>query len=211
MEMTPPRPDAEVERLWKATLEKVKVRLVLPGVWRAMEAARPLVVDGNTLVIGFSASHAHEGGLLQDSKTTNIIERALEEEAGRNLRLRMIEGETLEDWQACKRRDEQALALQKAAQERRQREASVEQGWDAITERLTRRYAEMPLRQLPQMQALYLQEAVEALADAARRLLGENASEVDHRSFARVIDRVADRAQVPAAMVAYLVRQKSGE
>jgi hypothetical protein len=209
--MTPPRPDAEVERLWKATLEKVKVRLVLPGVWRAMEAARPLAIDGSTLVIGFSASRAHEGGLLQDSKTNNIIERALEEEAGRNLRLRIIEGETLEDWQAYKQRDEQALALQKAAQVRRQREASVEQGWDAITERLTRRYAEMPLRQLPQMQALYLEESVAALAEVARRLLGDNASEVDHRSFARVIDRVADRAQVPAAMVAYLVRQKTGE
>jgi hypothetical protein len=209
--MATPDAPGEAQRLWRGALEKVKVRLVVPGVWRAMEAARPLLVEGDTLVLGFPASVAHEGGLLRDTKNSNIIERALEEEAGRPLRLRFIEGDTLEDWQAYQRRDAEAAAMQKAAQERRRRESSVEQGWDAISERLIRRYAEMPMRQLPQMQALYLEEAVSILTEAARRLLGENATEVDHRSFARVLDKVADRAQVPAAFVAWLVRQKSGE
>ena len=209
--MAAPGTPPDVRQLWRATLEKVKVRLVLPSVWRAMEAACPLVIDGDWFVVGFAPSRSHEGGLLMDSKNANIIERALEEEAGRPLRLRLIEGETMDDWVAYQRRDEEAAALQKAAQERRRREASVEQGWDAITERLTRRYAEMPLRQLPQIQALYLEEAVAVLADAARRLLGDSPSEVDHRSFARVLDRVADRAQVPAPLVAWLVRRKSGE
>lgn len=209
--MTTPEAQADVQRVWRATLEKVKVRLVLPGVWRAMEAARPLVIDGEAFVLGFPASQSHEGGLLNDSKTNNIIERALEEEAGRPLRLRIIEGDTLDDWLATRSRDEQAQAMQKAAQERRRREASVEHGWDGITEQLTRRYAEMPMRQLPQVQAVYLEEAIGVLAEAARRLLGENATDVDHRSFARVLERVADRAQIPAALVAYLVRQKTGE
>jgi hypothetical protein len=209
--MATPDAQAEAQRLWRAALEKVKVRLVLPGVWRAMEAARPLVVEGDTLVLGYPASLAHEGGLLRDSKNSNVIERALEEEAGRPLRLRVIEGETIEDWLAYQRRDVEAAALQKAAQERRRRESSVEQGWDAIGERLVRRYAEMPMRQLPQVQALYLEEAVSVLTEAAGRLLGENATEVDHRGFARVLDKIADRAQVPAALIAWLVRQKSGE
>jgi hypothetical protein len=207
--MAAPGNSLDVQQLWRSTLEKVKVRLILPSVWRAMEAGRPLVIDGDRFVLGFNPSQAHEGGLLNDSKTINIIERALEEDAGRMLRLRIIEGDTMEDWLAYKRRDEEAAALQRSAQERRRREASVEQGWEAITERLTRRYAEMPLRQLPQMQALFLEEAVEVLADAARRLLGDNPSEVDHRSFARVIERVADRAQAPAPIVAWMVRQRS--
>jgi hypothetical protein len=206
-------PDARLDpqRLWRAALEKVKVRLVLPGLWRAMEAARPLAVEGDTLVLGYPASVAHEGGNLTDSRNSNVIERALEEEAGRPLRLRLIEGESLQDWETQKRRDEEGAAMMRAAQERRRREASAEQGWDGIAERLTRRYAEMPLRQLPQMQALYLEEAVDALAEAAGRLLGPNAAEVDHRSFARVLDKVADRAQVPAPIIAWMVRQKSRE
>lgn len=208
--MATPNPQIDVQRLWRAALEKVKVRLVLPGVWRAMEAARPLVVEGDTLVLGFPASQTHEGGLLTDSRNSNIIERALEEEAGRPLRLRIIEGETVQDWLTAKRRDEEGAALLKAAQERRQREAAAGQGWDAISERLTRRYAEMPLRQLPQMQALYLEEAVGVLAEAVGRLLSSNAAESDHRSFARVLDKVADRAQVPAPLIAWMVRQKAG-
>src|SRR5437016_3876834 len=103
--MTTPEARAQVERLWKGTTEKVKVRLVLPGVWRAMEAARPLIVEGDNLVLGFAPSRSHEGGLLMDSKNNNIIERALEEEAGRPLRVRIIEGESLDDWLAVQRRD----------------------------------------------------------------------------------------------------------
>ena len=209
--MTSPGTPANIEQLWRATLEKIKVRLILPSVWRAMEAGRPLIIDGDSFVLGFAPSRAHEGGLLRDSKTSNFIERALEEEAGRPLRLRLIEGDTLDDWRAYQSRDQEAAALQKTAQERRRRESSVEHGWDDITERLTRRYAEMPQRQLPQVQALYLEEAVEVLAEAARRLLGDKPSEVDHRSYARVLERVADRAQVPAPVVAWMVRQKSAE
>jgi hypothetical protein len=115
----------------------------------------------------------------------------------------------VDDWRAVQRRDEEAAALQKAAQDRRRREASAEHGWDGIGERLTRRYSELPLRQLPQMQAAYLEEAVTALAEAVGRLLGENASELDQRSYARVLDKVADRAQVPASLVAWLVRQRT--
>src|SRR4051794_33751289 len=106
--MTTPDARAQVERLWRGTTEKGKSRLVLPGVWRAMEAARPLTINGDHLVIGFSASRSHEGGLLMDSKNNNIIERALEEEAGRPLRIRIIEGESLDDWETAKRRDQEA-------------------------------------------------------------------------------------------------------
>src|SRR6266700_3935385 len=98
--MAAPGSPAHVEQIWRATLEKVKVRLVLPSVWRAMEAGRPLVIEGEWFVLGFPPSQSHEGGLLRDSKTANVIERALEEEAGRPLRLRLIEGDTLDDWVA---------------------------------------------------------------------------------------------------------------
>jgi hypothetical protein len=209
--MTMPVDPATVRRIWDGTVEKVKVRLVLPGVWRAMEAAVPLTIEGETLVLGFSPSQSHQGGLLRDAKTNNIIERAVEEEAGRYLRVRIIEGASLEDWEITKRRDQEAVNLQKAAQERRQRDQSADQGWDGVIEQVTRKYAEMPMRQLPQMQALYLEESVNLLTAAVRRLLGDNPTELDHRSFARALDRIADRAQVPAALVAYLVHQKSGD
>src|SRR5438445_10313327 len=74
--MAAPGTPADVDQLWRATLEKVKVRLVLPSVWRAMEAGRPLVIEGDWFVLGFPASRSQEAGMLNDSKTRNIIERA---------------------------------------------------------------------------------------------------------------------------------------
>jgi len=152
---------------------------------------------------------SHDAGLLLDSKNLNIIERALEEAAGQPLRLKIIQGETLEDWHLQKRRDEEAAAYVRAAQERKRREVGVEQGWDGINERLTRRYAELPLRGLPQTQAAYLEEALELLSDAVKRLMPDTPTELDQRALARVIEKVADRAAVPAPMIAFLLRQRT--
>jgi hypothetical protein len=199
----------DVSGIWHEVTEKVKQRLVLPGLWRAMEAAKALAVDDGLFILGFPPQVSHDAGLLMDSKNLNVIERALEETAGQPWRLKIIQGETQEDWLQQKRRDEEAAAYVRAAQERKRREAGVEQGWDGISERLTRRYAELPLRGLPQTQAAYLDECLEVLADAVQRLMPATPTEVDQRALARVIEKVADRSAVPAPVIAFFLRQRT--
>lgn len=198
----------DVARIWHDVTELVKKRLVLPALWRAMEEARALTLDDNRLILGFPPRAAHGAGLLMDTKNLNVIEQALEEVAGAPWRLRVIHGETLQDWQEQKQREEQAAAFARTMQEKRRRETGVEQSWEAISERLTRRYAEMPLRGLPQTQAAYLEEALDVLSEAMGRLMPETPSEADQRGLARVIDKVADRAGVPGALIAFLLRQR---
>ena len=48
-----------------------------------------------------------------------------------------------------------------------------------------------------------------ALSDAAKRLMPDPPTEVDQRALARVLDKVADRAGVPAPMIAFLLRQRT--
>jgi hypothetical protein len=199
----------DVSAIWHEVTETVKQRIVLPGLWRAMESARALAVDDGLFILGFPPQVSHDAGLLMDSKNLNVIERALEETAGQPWRLKIIQGETPEDWLQQKRRDEEAAAYVRSAQERKRREAGVEQGWDGISERLTRRYAELPLRGLPQTQAAYLDECLDVLADAVRRLMPDTPTEVDQRALARVIDKVADRAAIPGPMIAFLLRQRT--
>jgi hypothetical protein len=199
----------EAPVIWHQVTEKVKQRIVLPGLWRAMEAARALTVDDGLFILAFPPQVSHDAGLLLDSKNLNIIERALEEESGQPLRLKIIQGETLDDWLQQKRRDEEAAAYVRAAQERKRREVGIEQGWDGISERLTRRYAELPLRGLAQTQAAYLEEALDLLTEGVQRLMPPTPSEVDQRALARVIDKVADRAGVPAPLIAFLLRQRT--
>jgi hypothetical protein len=199
----------EVQKLWQEVVEKVKVRLVMPPLWRAMEGCRPLVVEEDVLVLAFPPDVAHGASLLVESKNQNIIERALEESAGRPLRLKVIHGETIADWEEEKKRGAAAAQLQAAAAERRRREAAAGQSWDSISEQLSRRYAETPLRQLPHVQAAFLDEAVGVLADAVQRMMNTaNVPEPEQRAYARTLDKVAERAQVPATLVAWLVRQR---
>jgi hypothetical protein len=199
----------EVEKLWQVVVEKVKVRLVMPPLWRAMEGCRPLVVEDGMLVLAFPPSTAHGASLLVESKNQNIIERVLEETAGQPLRLKVIHGETMADWEEEKKRGAASAQLQAAATERRRREAAAGQGWDAIAEQLSRRYAETPLRQLPHVQAVYLDDAVGVLAEAVQRLMSTaEVAEPEQRAYARTLDKVAERAQVPATLVAWLVRQR---
>jgi hypothetical protein len=200
---------AEVQKLWEVVVEKVKTRLVMPSLWRAMEGCRPLLVEDGVLVLAFPPSVAHGASLLMESKSQNIIERVLEELTGQQLRLKVIHGETIADWEEEKKRGAASAQLQAAAAERRRRETAAGQTWDSVSEQLARRYAETPLRQLPHVQAAFLDEAIGVLADAVQRMMNTAAiPEPEQRAYARTLDKVAERAQVPATLVAWLVRQR---
>jgi hypothetical protein len=199
----------DVTRIWHDVTELVKKRLVLPALWRAMEEAKAIAVDDGLLVLGFPARSAHGAGLLLDSKNTNVIEQAVQEVSGQPLRLKVIQGETLQEWQEQKQRDAEAAAFARTMQEKRRRETDVEQSWDGVSERLTRRYAELPLRGLAQTQAAYLDEALDVLHEALGRLMSDPPTELEQRGLARVIDKVADRSGVPAPVIAYFLRERS--
>lgn len=201
--------EQEVSAIWQRVVEEVKTRVVLPALWRAMEGARPLTVDENRFILAFPPQAAHGAGLLMDAKNLNIIEQTLSEVAGQPWRLKIIHGETLEDWAQQKQREQEQAAFTRSMQERRRREVGVEQNWEAVGERLTRRYAELPLRGLPQTQAAYLEEALDVLAEAMTRLMPADPVEADQRGLARVLDKVADRSGVPAPMIAFLLRQRT--
>ena len=54
----------EIQKLWQVVVEKVKVRSVLPSLWRAMEGCRPLIIEDGVLVLAFPPSVAHGASLL---------------------------------------------------------------------------------------------------------------------------------------------------
>lgn len=201
-------PTEDAAQIWHDVTELVKRRLVLPALWRAMEEAKGLTVDGYLLVLGFSANSAHGAGLLVDQKNLNVIEQAIEEVAGQPWRLKVIHGETLQDWQEQKKREEETAVFARTMQEKRRRETGAEQNWEAVSERLTRRYAELPLRGLAQTQAAFMEEAIAMIAESVVRLMSDPPTELEQRGLARVIDKVADRCGVPAPMIAYLLRQQ---
>ena len=95
----------EPTEIWAKAFDIVRRELALPTVWLAMQAARPLTIDGNYFVAALPLPEEYLASHLQDAQATSAIEESLRTITGRILAFRLITGETLADWEAQKTRD----------------------------------------------------------------------------------------------------------
>jgi hypothetical protein len=169
-----------------------------------MEAARPIVIEGEELILGFSGAEGHQSGLLLDARNRNVIEQVIERATRKRLRLRVITGETLQDWEAYRASQAEAARLQQQSREQYQKRTEAAQTWDAVAELLIRKFSGLEHRNLASVQGAYLAESVEVLAEAYGRLMSAP-SEMDERNYSRALDRVSERVGVSSSLIAYLV------
>jgi len=95
----------EPTEIWNRAFEVVRRELAVPTVWLAMQAARPLTIDGNYFVAALTAQEEYLAGHLQGHQATAAIEEALRAITGRILAFRLIMGNSLADWEAQKTRE----------------------------------------------------------------------------------------------------------
>jgi hypothetical protein len=149
------------------------------------------------------------GGYLTSSEHRITIERVLAELIGSPTRIKIIEGTTLADFELHKKREQVAEVTRKAAQDRRHVERAAERAWETVAEQCSRKYAHMPLRQLPHVRAQFMFESVGIVIESIDKIhpSGE-IDEIGHRALGRVIEKIATLADVPGAVVgAELVRR----
>ncbi len=99
----------EPNDIWARVFQIVRQNLAVPTVWLAMQAVRPLTIDGNYFVAGLPRKDEHFAAHLQDNSASTAIEDALRSVTGRILAFRLISGDTLADWEAQKALDEDDL------------------------------------------------------------------------------------------------------
>ena len=122
---------------------------------------------------------------------------------------RIIDGVTVADWEMAKRKDVEVRRLQQQAIDRAKAEMKSETSWESVYEGLTRKNAGILNKSLPQNRAKFYIEAVELVEEALRT--SPITSELDERNFARVLERVAQYADVPSVLVAQAVLEKAVE
>lgn len=188
--------------IWARTVDIVKDRVVHMSFWKALENAVGLVLEGDTFIVGLPSRVINQASYLQSAEHRNAIERALASVTGRQLRLRVIEGECLADWENLKKREQRVRAMQDAAYSRSQQRTAVAQSWDEVLEGVARAWSACDLRALPQTKARYVRAMVEYLQDAMRRLCPDGPDEAAERHIAKVIDRIATNSECPATVVA---------
>jgi len=194
----------DVVSVWNQVANQVKEKIIHPTLWRTLEVAVPVTIDGDQFVVGFPPGTFHMSGNLTTSEHKNAIETAFAQFTGRRLKLRIIEGDTAQDWVDVKAKEAHADALREAAFRKREDVAAVTKSWEGLLELVGRTYAGMPLRQLPQSRAKYIEEMLVAISETMDLLMPADApaDELAQRSLARIIDKVGGLAETPPALIA---------
>jgi hypothetical protein len=200
---------ADALQTWNDALPVIRGGVTGVGVWTALNVAKPLAVEGGFMVLGLSPADFELAGHLRIPATSKLIESEISSRVGSPIRLRIVEGTSGEDWERAKRRDLEAKRLQEAAIERTRAEMTARTNWDSVYETLSRKYAGTPNKSIPQNRARFYDDAVNFLAES--RSKQENFDDQAERNFARCIERVAQYAEVPSALVALAVLKATGE
>jgi hypothetical protein len=200
------------EKIWRETTDVVLLRSDRFGpLNQAMQAAIPITLDEHLLVLSMPGAERHLSGHMETASNRNSILNALELTSGQRLDFRLIDGSSVEDWQALKQAETQAR--EKATRGRRDSAAPAaarpgtapgEGPWDELIQRIHRQYQLIPKRQYPQAKARYLREALSWIAatDADIRYQTDIDEETHERAFARALERLAAVIELPAVLVA---------
>jgi hypothetical protein len=199
------------EKIWRESTDVVLIRSDRFGpLNQAMQAAIPITLDEDLLVLAMPGSERHLAGHMETAANRNSIVNALELTSGQRLDFRIIDGTTVEEWEALKVGE--AKARQGSSRTRQGARSagprpSVRAGegpWDEVIQRIHRQYQQLPKRQYPQAKARYLREALTWIATTDEELRYQEDFDEDahERAFARSIERLASVLDLPPVTVA---------
>ncbi|MFB3882627.1 MAG: DnaJ domain-containing protein [Armatimonadota bacterium] len=198
------------EKIWRETTDVVLLRSDRFGpLNQAMQAAIPITLDESLLVLSLPGAERHLAGHMETAANRNSILNALELTSGTRLDFRIIEGSSVDDWEALKQGEQRARETasrgrREAGAASRAAAAPGEGPWDELIQRIHRQYQQIPKRQYPQAKARYLREALTWIAatDQEIRYQGEVDEDAHERALARALERLSAVLELPPLLVA---------
>jgi hypothetical protein len=194
---------------WKEALPKIQNSVSGRGVWAALNAARPIAYEDNVFVLGVPHEDSELSGHLRIPATKRVMEMMVSQVLGSNVSVRIIDGVTQEDYGLMKRRDAERRRLEEHEMTKMRAEMSAKTSWDTIYEQLSRRFAAVANKSLPQSRARFYEEAIEIIAQARRDQT--TFDDMGERNFARCLERLAQYVEIPSAMVAHDILKRAEE
>ncbi len=200
---------ADGSDIWKQALPTIMQGVSGRGVWAALNAVRPIALEEDQLVIGVPQTDSELAGHLRLPQTKRIMELAVSKVMQKPFMVRLIDGVREADYELAKRRDVEKRRLQDAEMTKMRAELASKSSWETVYEQLSRRYAAVTNKSLPQNRARFYEEAVDLIAETRKGQA--NFDDLGERNFARCLERLAQYSEVPSTIVAAHVLQKSGE
>ena len=208
--------------LWDEIRKRVKHEGdINQPLWRALDAAKPITLDGLTLVVGLGHDAAHEGSHFDVGENRQLLDSVLANVGSKPLELRWIEGTNILDYEHWKARQEAAEAYQKqfesggrkskpanddpeaTEEDDAEEDQSVQRLVLATNRELHVRYRDMAQRSQTYVKANFIRGCFPDLLSLEQRIWDhEGRDELKQRQMSRAIDRLADVLHVDALIVA---------
>ena len=193
---------------WNASIEEIKRQVTGVGVWTALNIAIPITLEDDVFVLGIPEKESESKGHLQLSNTTRVMQQELAKRIGHPVKVEVIDGITINNWEAVKRRRSQTERMTKEAAERDKKARKQASQWDNIYEQMARDFGKLHNKGMPQVKARFLRHCVDLCVESM------NAGKMDandERNFARCLERISAYTEVPATYIATLVLDKAGK
>jgi hypothetical protein len=204
----PAAPGVDLAWVWREVRKRVFIKLPFSlGVADAMEAAVPVILDGENFVIGFTPRDFPLAQHLNSDAVHNTIENILRQAAGKTIKLEVIEGTEVEDWDHVVDRRNKAHEAVVAMASQQMTEHHLEDMLNQIVGEIRHRVSQIHDRTLPQARASMVLDIAASLADAEEMLFPETESREMRRAMSRVIDRIAGFIEVPPVTLAIEVER----
>lgn len=198
---------AAIAEAWKETLPEIMDRVTGVGVWTALKSSVPVAHEDNMLVLGLPSDDSELMGHLRLPQVRSAVETLMGKKLNERINLVVINGTAEADWATEKKRQEERRKLQQHALDRQRAEILAGKSWEQVYDQLTRTYASLPNRSMPQVRARYFLEAVEVVATALQET--PITDDLAERNFARCLERIAQYTELPSAYVALKVLDQS--
>jgi len=206
-------PQVDIAALWRRATDVVFERSDRFGpLNQSMRAALPIALEGNTLIVGLSGAHQYLAGHLQTPANRHRVTEVLRELSGKPLELRLIEGTTLEDWEAVRKGEESqrakahggAPAAARTAPARAPGPVPESAGpWEEWNQRVHFAWQSWPHHTLPIPRAQFVRHVLPWLVEAEARAAAKGDQEdAIQRGLTRALERLAGMLDIPIGALA---------
>ncbi len=231
--------EEQLRALWEEIKRRIKSVENNQPLYRALDAAVPIVMDGRVVVVGLDGQHAFDLSTFTSGENAPVIRKVLSSVANKPLELLVIEGTTLDDYDHHQQREAAAEEARRKVVESAEvqdltglpsepqlvsdedddedrfdpgRETSSTRLLLMLNRHLHVRYRATRNRTSPTVRARFMLDALAELERTVERVYELETSEVmQERQIARAIDRLADLVNIDGMVVALEFERHRGQ
>jgi hypothetical protein len=195
---------SDLKTLWNDVNMELRKGDIDRSLWEAAKAAVPIVIEDETLVLGFSPGEMRMAGYLNTGPKKAQVVAIIQRLAGRRLDYITIEGETPESWEKYKQR-QQAMADHTIGQAEFRTEHKGALGvWETLAADMHRLFAETQQRRFAEQLARLLIKVLPVIAEAEEKARAEEPDndQIHFIHLNRAFDKLSTYTDIPAPIVA---------